>query len=335
MAGRRQTVEKYEERGGSGKAGRILGAVALYGAMLLLGYIVLATPEAGTAMGAIRDVLCGLGGTLAIVIPLIFGWAATLLALAAAGRKVSVWRSAVDGVLFVCLFTAVQLVVAEDVIHNRMTIMTFANFVNKSYSYGAGGGAIGALLAWPLYGYLGKVGGILATILLAVLSLTATGKLQKLAHWAGDRADDIQHGTEQRRMERENERMFDVEAPRPRRRREIDPAGDGIQLSRDPRAERSGTLIDDAPFGKELAPDDGPSMAAFDGSRRRASDRKAQADIPESLKDRPRRRPGSKPGSEAEAAGGASPESAPGRPDRPRRPAQGEAEEPNRPRRAA
>ena len=90
MAGRRQTVEKYEERGGSGKAGRILGAVALYGAMLLLGYIVLATPEAGTAMGAIRDVLSGLGGTMAIVIPLIFGWVATLLALGAAGRKVSV-----------------------------------------------------------------------------------------------------------------------------------------------------------------------------------------------------------------------------------------------------
>ena len=335
MAGRRQTVEKYEERGGSGKAGRILGAVALYGAMLLLGYIVLATPEAGTAMGAIRDVLSGLGGTMAIVIPLIFGWVATLLALAAAGRKVSVWRSVVDGVLFVCLFTAVQLVVAEDVIHNRMTIMTFANFVNKSYSYGAGGGAIGALLAWPLYGYLGKVGGILATILLAALSLTATGKLQKLARWAGDRADDIQHGTEQRRIERQNERMFDVEEPRPRRRREIDPASDGIQLARDPRAERSGTLIDDAPFGKELAADDGPSMAAFDGSRRRASDRKAQADIPESLKDRPRRRPGRKPGSEPEAAGSPAPEPVPGKPDRPRKPAQGEPEEPNRPRRAA
>ncbi len=298
MTAKRQSAEKFEEREGSGRVGRILAAVALYGAMLLLGYIVLATPEAGTAMVAIQNVLRGLGGTLAIVIPLIFGWLATLLVLAAAGRKISVWRSAVDGVLFVCLFTAVQLAVTEDVIRNRMTILTFANYVNKSYSYGAGGGGIGALLAWPLYQSLGVVGGVLATILLALLALTATGRLQRLVRWAGNRAEDIQHDTEQRRMVRENEHMFEIDGEQPRRRRAMDPASDELHLPDRSRPE-SESLLDDAPFVKRLVRDDGPSMAAFDGSHRRSRGR-IQPDVPESVKKR--RRPMAAEASEADEA---------------------------------
>ena len=62
MVAKRQTkarpvnADVLEERE-DGRLGRILAAVALYGATLLLGYIVFATPQPGTAMGAIRDVL--------------------------------------------------------------------------------------------------------------------------------------------------------------------------------------------------------------------------------------------------------------------------------------
>ena len=130
---------------------RVLGAVALYGAAAVLTWIVFAVPETGTAMGAIRDVLCGLGGSCAVFIPVMLGWIATLIAMSAAGKLVSVWRSVIDGVLFLCWFTAFQLFVTETVIRDRMTIHGFANYVDKSYSFGRGGGAIGSLLAWPLY----------------------------------------------------------------------------------------------------------------------------------------------------------------------------------------
>ena len=216
-----------EEREG-GRTGRIVAAVALYGIALLLAYVTFASPVDGTAMGAIRGVLVGLGGSCAILIPCVFAWIATLMAMSAAEKKLSAWRCAVDGVLFLCAFTAAQLFVAETVIQTRMSISGFANFVDKSYAYGSGGGAVGALLAWPLYTYLGKWGGLLATALLALLSLTATGKAGRFVRWSRERIQSAQHGHEQRRMVRDNERMFDIDEMESNRRGRQAPRRDGF-----------------------------------------------------------------------------------------------------------
>ncbi len=293
---------RYEETEPTGKVWRILGAIALYGVMILLGYIVFAPPVAGTGMGAIRDALTGLGGSIAIVIPIMLGWLATLMVLRAAGKPVKVWKSIFDFILFILLFTAVHLFVSESVIRNRMTIHTFANFVSKSYGNGSGGGAIGALLAWPLYTNLGQWGGFLSTILLAVLSLTATGRMQRFMDWLLDRFEGIQHDTQQHRMEKDNERMFRVEEPRPPRRRPRDPHSDEMHIPdrvqpapRRPvppekRPEKTyasdlqrrvESLIED---NFEMAQDDGPSMAAFDGSKREKKEKRPKPDRPESLK---------------------------------------------------
>ena len=234
----RKTAQRQDEfsdeaREG-GRTGRIVAAVALYGVALLLAYVTLAAPVDGTAMGAIRGALVGLGGSCAILIPCMFAWVATLLAMSAAEKKLSAWRCAVDGVLFLCAFTAAQLFVAETVIAKRMTISGFANFVDKSYGYGGGGGAIGALLAWPLYVYLGKWGGLLGALLLALLSLTATGRAGRFVRWSRDRLQSARHGHEQRRMVRDNERMFDVGDPAFERRPAAPAAAEGRAARRPP-----------------------------------------------------------------------------------------------------
>lgn len=267
----RRLEETYEDQQGASRLGWIMAAVALYGLTLLLGYIVFAVPEAGTAMGAIRNVLCGLGGDCAILIPVFLAWVATLFSLTAAGKKVSAWKSIVDGLLFLCVFTIGQLFVAETVIRNRMTISGFANFVDKSYGYGRGGGALGALLCWPLYSYLGKWGGLLATILLALLSLTATGKAARLMHWIADRAETVQHDTEQRRMVRNNDRMFDIDESRPPRR-QMDPASDGAYPPprRRPRP-------DGEDFARRSEPNRTRPEPEF-GARPRPTDRRGKAD---------------------------------------------------------
>ena len=318
---------EFEERSGSGKVRQIFIAAMLYCVMLLLGYLVFAVPEEGTSMGAAQGVLFGLGGTLAIAIPLFFGWVATLIVLKAAGKRVSVWKCLLDGFLWLCLFAGAQMFVAGDVIRTRMTIHTYANFVGKSYSYGAGGGAIGAALAWLPYRKLGTLGGVLAAVLAAMLSLTASGRLTRFIDWCLDRFEGARHDAGQRKMERDNERMFnydDFDSPKRREAKPVrgmDPASDAVNqpLRREPlrrerpaRAERTTeaarsmhvpdpvepasrrknspsslqrsveTLLEEF----DMPADDGPSMAAFDGSKKAKSDRKAEPDVPEAVKKR-------------------------------------------------
>ena len=221
-------AEVYEEKEGSGKLGNIILSMALYGLMLLLGYIIFAVPEAGTAMGAFRDVLRGLGGSFAIVLPIVVGWIATLFAITAAGRRVSVWKSFCDGMLFLCGLTIAQITVAETILSTRMVYPGFANFVSRSYQYGHGGGAVGAIAAWPLYINFGKGGGILITLLAALLFLTANGRAIRISKWAYKQFTVQNKKAVQRRLVRKNERMFDEFDEPNGMKGAFDPAADDI-----------------------------------------------------------------------------------------------------------
>ena len=70
----------------------ILAAVALFGVAILLIYICVASPQQGTSMGAIRDVMLGLGGSLAVALPLVLVWAGVLCIGAARGMRLSPLR---------------------------------------------------------------------------------------------------------------------------------------------------------------------------------------------------------------------------------------------------
>ncbi len=212
----------YEDRPeGVGAPGKIIGAVACFGIALLLGYISLVAPTAGTAMGAIRDVLRGAGGSVSVLISLFFVWVGVLLVFSARNRRVRIVNIITNVLLFLCAFAAVQLFSAVQVF-GRMSITSFANFVSKSYQYGKGGGAIGALLAYPLYTYLGKWGGLIALLLVALLCLLINGRAQRFYRWTQRRAEEGQHYMEQRRNVKNVERMFEYDefdnpepAPRP------------------------------------------------------------------------------------------------------------------------
>ena len=225
MASRTANRRVYEERdAGSSAPMLIVAAVALFGLAVLLVYICVASPQQGTSMGAIRDVLYGLGGSLAVALPLVLAWAGALCIGAARGMRLSPLRIAADALLMLCLYTAVHLFFVERICRERMTIMGYANFVSKSYGYGAGGGALGALLAWPLYRNLGVAGGFIATLLIAVLLLTATGRMGRFVRFVGSRS--------QARGARENdERQFDeIDRPRvrPARNASRDPFSESV-----------------------------------------------------------------------------------------------------------
>ena len=139
MTARAVNKRQFEERDrGSNVPGKILASVALFGMAILLMYICFASPQPGTSMGEIKNIMCALGGDVAFVLPLILAWIGVLCIGSARGRRTSPLVITCDALLFVCLFTAVHLFFAERICRERMTIQTFANFVSKSYSYGKG-----------------------------------------------------------------------------------------------------------------------------------------------------------------------------------------------------
>ena len=136
MTARAVNKRQFEERDRGGNVpGKILASVALFGMAILLMYICFASPQPGTSMGEIKNIMCALGGDVAFVLPLILAWIGVLCIGSARGRRTSPLVITCDALLFVCLFTAVHLFFAERICRERMTIQTFANFVSKSYSY--------------------------------------------------------------------------------------------------------------------------------------------------------------------------------------------------------
>ena len=210
MANRKQQPV-YEEQAESNGAPllKVLGAVVCFGLAVLLVYLAVAQPQVGTAMETIRDVMRGVGGSLNLLLSLMLVWIGVLLVFSAKDKRVRILNVIMNFLLFMCAFTAVQLFSARTIIEQQMHLTTFANFVVKSYLNGAGGGAIGSLLAYPLYIYVGQWGGLIVVLLLAALCLIATGRAQKFYNWTVRRAEAGQHHMEQRRNQRNVEHLFD------------------------------------------------------------------------------------------------------------------------------
>ena len=268
--------QQYEERdAGSSAPMLILAAVALFGVAILLIYICVASPQQGTSMGAIRDVMLGLGGSLAVALPLVLVWAGVLCIGAARGMRLSPLRVVADALLILCLFTAVHIFFAERIRLERMTIMGYANFVSKSYGYGMGGGAIGALLAWPLYRNLGVAGGFIGTLLIAVLLLTATGRLGKFIRYMNNRGEETQE-------RRKNEREFDDFEQKPARpaarsRANRDPFSESVLGSAGGSAQKPRRTAQQPSRGQEPRRRSDPmSDDAFNGRPARAANQPAR-----------------------------------------------------------
>ena len=259
MTARAINRRQFEEREtGSNVPVKILTAVTMFGLAILLLYIVIVSPQPGTGMGAIRDVLRGLGGDMAFLLPVMLAWVGMLCVGSARGNKISIFVTACDAVLFVCLFTAVHLFFAERIRMERMTIQGFTNFVAKSYSYGRGGGAVGALLGWPLYHNLGVVGGFIATLLIGILLLTATRRVGRFVRF-------IRVRVLENRSHRQEEQVFEEKEAQPARR-------EVRRVNRDPYSE---TVM-----GGTNIPMDKPARNARTRARRPASTVDAPSEKP-------------------------------------------------------
>ncbi len=195
---------------------KLLAALACFGLAALLVYLAVAVPEANTAMGDIRGIMLGVAGVLAPLLAVAFIWVGVLLAFSARGRRVRALNIIMNALLFLTVFTAVELFFVDRVANwsinesglYRHMPMSLPDFVARAYLYRGGAGALGALLAYPLKNALGSWGGLIVCLLVAVICLTATGRMQQLLRWSRERAEENQDRREERRRQRQDEQMF-------------------------------------------------------------------------------------------------------------------------------
>ena len=183
-AANKKTVPRAKEKSAPprGGTGRTLAGIACFGLAVLLFYLALTTPVPGTAMGAVKDVLRGVGGSLAAALPLVFVWIGALLVASGQARRLAPLRIVADALLIFAVFAAVELFHCEAVAASGYQGVDFGyfDFVSKAYRLGRGGGALGALLARPLYRSLGAWGGLIVLVVAAILITAAEGRLNGL-----------------------------------------------------------------------------------------------------------------------------------------------------------
>ena len=256
--------QRFEDQEiGSNAPVLIMAAIAIFGLAVLLMYIVLVEPQAGTVMGEIRGVIRGLGGKLCYLLPPVLAWAGVLCLFAARGRHVSVVKTLVDVLMVLTFFAGIHVFSIRKIwVENGLTQNSLMNIVTWSYRSGEGGGALGALLGWPLYHYVGEAGGFIASLLVLLLCLTATGRLQRMAAFISDRAAR-REAAGPRNIEQEFDEL--VPTPRPRRR----------NVNRDPMSE-------DVLTGRNAAR--GPRQRQPQQRTRPAPQREAVAGVPRKRK---------------------------------------------------
>lgn len=202
----------YEEQAPSSGAPllKVLFSALCFGLAVLMVYLTVAQPLPESYMHTIQRIMRGLCGSVSPLLAVLMVYIGVLLVFALQGKRIRVLNIIMNGILFLLGFTVVQLFCARDIIQNHMSITTFANFVAASYRQSIGGGAIGALLAYPLYMF-DQWGGLIIIIFAALICLLATGKAQKFYRWTRRRAEEGQHHMDQRRKQKDVERMFDYD----------------------------------------------------------------------------------------------------------------------------
>ena len=209
MASQKKTPVYEDERNQSGTLGKVIGALVSIAAAVLMVYLLIAKPLEGTPMASLANIIRGLGGAIAIVVPLIMVWIGVMFIMSACKKKVRVVNIITNAILFLCLFAAVQLFVTKD-IFAILEVDDYPNYIAHSYRLGKGGGFLGALLAFPLC-MIGVGGGIIVLILIALVCLAINGRLKQLIIFIRSH----------RKERPENEHTFEetpVQRPVPQRR---------------------------------------------------------------------------------------------------------------------
>lgn len=205
------TVEKRSKGPGMAVAAGVCFALALFS--LFVVFFSGSMPE----LNGVAAVLRGLGGHLRFFLPLVFAYLGVLFTGAARGKRVVIWRLLVNLLAVLCLYAAFHMFYADYINANGYHVdqaLGYGDFLYKSYGFGVGGGALGALLGGFLYLKIGTWPGFFVALLLMIGCLALGGSLGRWIRAARARIEDgriERQEEERRRREEEADRNFELD----------------------------------------------------------------------------------------------------------------------------
>ena len=136
---------------------------------------------------AIVSLMRGLAGNLCYVLPFILLWIGLIVTFFRTRQRDVGKITMIAGIILV-VFSLAHIAHADEILGRLQLGSGWMNFIEQSYTERVGGGAIGALLTYPVYMFGGLWGGIaiLVFILIGLIILISQFSLSKL----GERAQD-------------------------------------------------------------------------------------------------------------------------------------------------
>ena len=254
----------------------------------VVSFIVLVTTTDPT--NAVRSLLEGLAGKLSIVLPFIILWAG-LLTTFAGSKKHDVGRILMMAGCVLTVFSMVHVFYAGGILSRLVLRGGWLNFIEQSFFERAGGGAIGALLAYPLYMLVGKWGAfiILLFLLISLVVLLKQISLRRLGEMAQEYIQtnyaDFRQNQSVRTAERSARRQAAEEERRSRSVRQTIPSSSKRGASWD-----NVTFDSSASSVEQIDPISQPRTAASENGTEPLPRQGAKLEVPEYLKEKRRKK---------------------------------------------
>ena len=150
--------------------------ILFYGITALLLLVMIMSSSEFTPLYSVKQFLKGLFGSMLWSAPIVTALTGFWILKARGDKKLT--KKTVISTLIVYLFLLTMVeAFSVETISAQMKYTSYMNFMSFAFSARIGAGAIGGLLAWPFYSFMGKLGVLLISFIGIVLTVFASGVL--------------------------------------------------------------------------------------------------------------------------------------------------------------
>ncbi len=150
--------------------------ILFYGITAILLLVMIMSSNEFTPLYSVKQFLKGLFGSMLWSAPILTALTGFWILKARGDKQLTKKTVLTTLIVYLFLLTMVEAFSVET-ISAQMKYTSYMNFMSFAFSARIGAGAIGGLLAWPFYSFMGKLGVLLISLIGIILTVFASGVL--------------------------------------------------------------------------------------------------------------------------------------------------------------